>query len=117
MRLGGLGVDLNGFSRGIDGLREQRFETIGLCEQSESEGIGGFPLDDDIQLADGLIDVAGIEENASVVGVGLQVIGVQTDRFFIVTAGAVEIEERAVSAAQIEGGTAVGRVGGEGALE
>ncbi len=57
----------------------ERFETIGLGDQGEGDGWAGSRCSDGIQLADGLIDVAGIEQHAAIVGVGLQVIGVQLD--------------------------------------
>src|SRR5215467_1331442 len=46
-----------------------------------------------------------------------EVVRVQTDGFLVVMAGVLVIEERAVSASQVEGGAAVSGIGGEGSLE
>ena len=85
--------------------------------QGEGDGVVGFALEDGIELADGFIDVADIEEHAAIVGVRFEIVRINCDGLLVETAGVVVIEEGIVSAAEIEGRLAVSGVGGEGALE
>ena len=60
-------------------LRKQRFEPVRLREQRQRDGMLRLPLQHDVELPDGLVDIADIQQHAAIVGVGLQVVGVDLD--------------------------------------
>ena len=70
-------------------------------------------MEHQVELADGFVHLAGIQQNAAVTGMGVQVVRIDRDRPLVILAGLLVIEQCAIGAAQIKGRAAIVRVHGE----